>query len=180
MSKVINVEITGIASLLQHRYPIEEQGENKKKSAKKVYVPEEEAEKACYRDETGFLFEPAEHIFGALTRTATGFIFDKRKTYKDVVKGGVLVEPEQISLGVKKWDEIDTRRAVVQRSAVVRYRPKFNKGWKMSFNITILDDENIDETVLKDILDKAGASCGIGDYRPRFGRFQVTKWDVQK
>ncbi len=28
-----------------------------------------------------------------------------------------------------------------------------------------------------EILDNAGARYGIGDYRPRFGRFQVTKWN---
>ena len=178
--KTIDVEIEGIAALLQHRYPIEEQGENKKAGKKKNYVPVEEAEKACFRDkETGELFEPSEHIFGALTRTASGFNYDKKKTYKDVIKSGVLIEPDNLLLGTKSWDEIDTRRAVVQRGAVVRWRPRFNK-WKLSFRIKIVDEDNLSVRTVREILDKAGSSCGIGDYRPRFGRFQVTKWEEQK
>jgi hypothetical protein len=30
---------------------------------------------------------------------------------------------------------------------------------------------------VKEILDYAGRFVGIGDYRPKYGRFQVTQWN---
>lgn len=41
--KRIEIEITGVAPLLQNRFDTENYGENKSKSKKKVYNPKEEA-----------------------------------------------------------------------------------------------------------------------------------------
>ena len=101
------------------------------------------------------------------------FKFEKKRTYKDVITSGIIVQPEEIPLIFEGQYEIDARGAVIQRSRIVRWRPRFNK-WQLVFSITILDDENISVPTLKEILEKAGASKGIGDYRPRFGRFMVT------
>lgn len=118
--KVIEVTIKGISPLLQHRYPIEEHGHEEKKTKKKVYVPEEEAETSCYRGSDGFIYQPSEHIFGALIKAATGFTFQGKKTYKDVIKGGVIIDPEMILLGPgekKTWSSIDARRVVIGQAA---------------------------------------------------------------
>ena len=174
--KTIKVKIKGVCPLLQHRFPIEEHGENKKVSKKKIYIPEEEAEKACYRGKDGMLYQPSEHIYQAMVQASTDFKFEGRKTYKEVVKAGIVVEPEFIPHNKNTWDEIDARRVNVQRSAVVRWRPRLNE-WELEFDIQIIDDENITPSILKDILDRAGQLKGIGDYRPRFGRFQVVSWE---
>lgn len=173
--KEIEVEIQGICPLLQHRFPLEEHGENKRAGKKKVYVPEEEAEKALYRDAKGNIFQPAEHIYQAMIKAGTDFKFESKKSFKEIIKAGVVVEPECIPLNKEKWDEIDARPVVVQRARVVRWRPKFN-DWTLKFKILILDDENISSSTLKEILDRAGQRVGIGDYRPRYGRFQVISW----
>lgn len=171
--KKVEIEITGIAPLLQHRFAIEEHGENTSKSKKKVYVPKEEADKCLYKNSHGEIYQPAEHIFQSMVRAAVDFKFEKKRTYKDVITSGILVEPEEIPLITEGQYEIDARGAVVQRARVVRWRPRFNK-WKLKFSINILDDNNIAVPTLKEILEKAGAMKGIGDYRPRFGRFMVT------
>lgn len=174
--KTIDVEITGIAPLLQNRFPIEEQGQNKSKATKKVYNPEEEAKKCLYlRD--GKVYQPAEHIYQSMVRAATDFKFSGKKTFKDVITSGVIVEPEEIPLISDKPYEIDTRPVVIQRARVLKWRPKFNQ-WKLRFKLTILDDTNISPVNVKEILEKAGATKGIGDYRPRFGRFMVTEFKV--
>lgn len=185
--KSISVEITGTAALLQHKFGAvsAEQGLEKTKGKKKVYDPQEEANNASYRDETGKFVQPSEHIYGAMIHAASGFVYEGKKTYKDIIKRGVVVAPEcekgNIPLLDKKgkqyskWDEIDARRAVVMRAAITRWRPMFYEGWKLRFNIDIIDDENLSAKTLKEILEKAGY-VGIGDYRPRFGRFQVTSW----
>lgn len=171
--KKIEVEITGIAPLLQHRFATEEHGENTSKSKKKVYVPQEEAEKCLYKNTQGEIYQPAEHIFQSMVRAAVDFRFEKKRTYKDVITSGIVVQPEEIPLIIEGKYEIDARGAVIQRARVVRWRPRFNE-WKLKFSIDILDDENIAIPALKEILERAGTTKGIGDYRPRFGRFMVT------
>jgi len=174
--KTINVEITGIAPLLQNRFPIEAHGHNISKVTKKVYVPDDEAKKCLYtRDDV--IFQPAEHIYQSMIRAATDFKFSGKKTFKDVVTSCIAVEPEEIPLISDKPYEIDIRPVVIQRARVLKWRPKFNQ-WKLKFNILILDETNISPANIKEILEKAGATKGIGDYRPRFGRFTITSWNV--
>jgi hypothetical protein len=38
------------------------------------------------------------------------------------------------------------------------------------------DAERIGKDTLKQILEEAGATKGIGDYRPKFGRFKVERF----
>ena len=171
--KKVDVEITGVAPLLQHRFPTEEHGENKSKKKTKVYNSKEEAEKAVYRNKKGEIYEPAEHIFSAMVKAGVKFKYEGKMTYKQIIQRGIFIEPEEIPMG-KEYDEIDTRPVVVQRSRVVRWRPKFNK-WKLNFTIGIINEDEIAVPVLKEILDEAGL-IGIGDYRPRFGRFMVTSF----
>lgn len=173
--KSVSIEVTGIAPLLQHRFATEEHGANKSKSKKKVYDPKEEAEKCLYKNTKGEIYQPAEHIYQSMVKAAVDFKFEGKKTYKDVITSGIVISPEEIPLITESPYEIDARGAVVQRARIVRWRPRFNK-WKLQFSIDILDDENISVPVLKEILEKAGATKGIGDYRPRFGRFMVTQF----
>ncbi len=60
MTKEINVEITGVAPMLQHRFATEEHGENKSKAKIKVYDPKIEAEKCLYKNKDGIIFQPSE------------------------------------------------------------------------------------------------------------------------
>jgi hypothetical protein len=179
--KTVAVEITGACPLLHNRFCTEDHGENKSTKKKRIYIGEDDAEKALYRDNKGQICQPTEHIFGCLIKAATDFKFEGKKTYKDVVKRGIIIEPELTHLldkkgnPYKKWDSIDARRAVIQRAAIIKWRPLFQTGWKCRFTITIIDEDSLASQALKEILDKAGY-VGIGDYRPRFGRFQVTQW----
>lgn len=177
--KRIEVEITGIVPLLQNRFPTEEHGENKSKGKKKVYDPKEEAEKKLYKNTKGEIYQPSEHIYQSMIRAAVDFKFEGKKTYKDVITSGITISPEEIPMLSENGYEIDARPVVIQRSRVVMWRPRFNK-WKLQFMIDILDDENISVLVVKEILEKAGATKGIGDYRPRFGRFTVTSFQEVK
>ena len=175
----IHARIRGTAPLLQNKFSLEAV-ENASKAKKRIYVPEIEAEKLCYRDENGRLVHPTEHIYASMIGAGVDFKFSGRKTYKDVVKAGVILSPEYVPINdsgkeVKEYI-IDTRRVVIQRASVAKWRPRYEQ-WELEFNIEIIDEENIDEKVLKEILERAGRFRGLGDYRPRFGRFQVTKWD---
>lgn len=57
----------------------------------------------------------------------------------------------------------------VQTSRVMRTRPVFY-DWSTSAE-GILDEAVLNYGDLASIIDQAGALCGLGDWRPRFGRF---------
>ena len=71
------------------------------------------------------------------------------------------------------WNEgfYDARSVKVQASRLMRYRPLFTK-WAAECEI-VYDSEAIDRAVIIKSLEDAGTFCGVGDYRPKFGRFSV-------
>lgn len=172
--KKIDVEITGIAPLLHNRYQTEDNGVNKSKKKTKVYFPEEEAKKSLYLLPDGRYYSPSEHILQAIIKASVNFKYEGKKTYKDLMSSSILIEPDAIPL-ITSGYEIDARPVVIQRARVMCWRPKFN-NWKLQFILTVLDDDNISVSTMKEILDNAGLTKAIGTYRPRFGRFMVTKF----
>ena len=111
------------------------------------------------------------------------------KTYKDLFRAAVFVSPEQIKHGIAVPDELttdgdaplylDMRPVVVNRARVVRIRPAFKPGWSLDFEIEVLDDQ-LHPELIHDILMLAGKTVGIGDFRPKFGRFMVTQFDIHQ
>jgi hypothetical protein len=53
----------------------------------------------------------------------------------------------------------------------MRYRPIFRR-WSLSATIAI-NEEVVNVNEVKKAVTDAGALIGLGDYRPRFGRFNV-------
>ena len=65
----------------------------------------------------------------------------------------------------------DARPVKVGQARLIRYRPVFRK-WACTFEV-LFDDEVINKSELLNCISDAGAYCGIGDYRPKFGRYSV-------
>ncbi|MHC5033452.1 MAG: hypothetical protein ACYTFZ_00225 [Planctomycetota bacterium] len=65
----------------------------------------------------------------------------------------------------------DTRGVRVTGRRIMRCRPRFDE-WAVEFEV-MYDPTLIDEDVLIGIVEAAGRTTGLGDYRPRFGRFDV-------
>lgn len=185
--KIIDVEIKGVSPLLQHRYALKsDTNEAAKKKSGKVDYSEQWIDSLYWNEEIG-VYQPATHIEGAIIKAAVNFqITGKRgKTYKDLFKSAVFVRPDYIPFGIKgdpkkllengKFD-VDIRPVVVQRSRVERVRPIF-QNWNLRFQIEIHDDQ-LPIEVIKEVLDHAGKFQGIGDFRPRYGRFQVVNFNV--
>lgn len=188
---LVDVTVKGDAPLLQHRFPIPDlvsmtKG-GKKQTGAKDYT--EEWREHLYVAKCGQIYQPATHFEGALVKSAVNFkIIGRRgKTYKDLFRAAVFVAPEEILHGIDNPDELDTdadkqlyldiRPAVVQRARIVRVRPAFSLGWLLDFQIEVIDDQ-INSTLLQDVLVLAGKTVGIGDFRPKFGRFSVVKFEV--
>lgn len=58
-----------------------------------------------------------------------------------------------------------------QQNSVMRCRPMF-PNWSLKVPIA-LEEAILDTADLRDIAYRAGLMIGLGDYRPRFGRFKV-------
>jgi len=173
MTKKYKVRIVGVSPLIQNRFSIEESMQKGRK--KQIPSPEEECEKALYKTEAGEVYLPNLWIKTAMVKAATDFKMEGKKSYKEYIKAGIVVEPEQIPLKADKY-EVFVSRCVIQRAAIAKARPKF-KTWEAEFEIELLD-EMLNPTIVKEILDAAGRFKGIGDWRPEHGRFKVEKFEL--
>lgn len=87
-----------------------------------------------------------------------------------VYKGGPLTADEladspahRLTVGVR-----------IQRVRVMRTRPLFT-DWSGEFKVSLLD-ETVDGGTLRTWLENGGRGVGIGDYRPRYGRYAVREF----
>ena len=189
----VDVTVEGVAPLMQHRFVINGNGSDPK-GGKLVTGSRDYSEEwrdSLYVDSKGEIYQPAAHFEASMVKAAVNFkITGKRgKTYKDLFRAAVFVEPEKILHGVKEPDDLDTdadkrlyidvRPVVVVRARVVRHRPTFSPGWPLDFTIQVIDDQIAPELV-QDVLTLAGKTVGIGDFRPKFGRFRDAKFEVSR
>lgn len=174
--KSVSVTVEGLSALLMHAYPMVPIEAIEKKS------PEEQAELAAYRDpETKELYVPGPAMQRALVNGATYSKGKGRANLSKIAAACLLVNPERISLGEKRY-AVDTRPVVVPatRGRVLRHRPRLDK-WRVSFEIEF-DENLITKDQVRRIVDDTGSRVGILDFRPEkrgpFGRFSVVNWEV--
>lgn len=58
-----------------------------------------------------------------------------------------------------------------QKARVIRTRPMFN-AWELKFKI-LYDETVFNHDTLVSIIEATGKYVGLGDFRPRFGRFEI-------
>lgn len=86
--------------------------------------------------------------------------------------------PRAVSEIIKEARFFDRRTIRVQQSRVVRTRPRFN-DWSCQFTLSLTPGRLNPEQV-RTALDDAGLYVGLGDYRPKFGRFRVESFAEKK
>ena len=99
------------------------------------------------------------------------------------VKRSAIVESDELPViyeGSAKPDDlfadkrfVDMRSVKVGTSKVMRCRPKFNE-WQIDFAL-LFDEAGINRSDLDRCVETAGQMVGLGDYRPRFGRFEIAE-----
>jgi len=171
--KSIEVVIEGVAPLLMNRRPLEDFSETKKKSD--VYDPKNEAEKKSYFDNKLGYYVPSE-MLEASWREGGKNIKNGRSSSKKLVQSSMFVLEEKIPLNRKDYDEVDNRWGTHPSTgnSVLVSRVRFDK-WKLSFTLSY-DDMRIAAKKAKEIVEEAAATCGIGSYKPKFGRYKVVKF----
>jgi hypothetical protein len=191
----VQCSIQGTAGILQHAFGATQlrslQAMTKKGRDDYTY----EWMDTMYIDSTGYLVQPATHIEGALIKAAVQFKWQGRKTYKDLMRAYVFCQPDEIrhihngehvigpdeSLLEEPTENLSVSimRVVVQRSAVARSRLLIAPGWQLDFTLDVIDNR-IQPSKLQDILEEAGRAVGIGDFRPRYGRFVIRSFEVEE
>lgn len=174
------INLTGTSPILFHRWSVEGVAEKaaaaKGSKAKKT----DDVESYVYRNPQGELCIPGEYLRMAIIHAAK-FRQDPRsprKSAMDLFKAGVVSIEALCSLGVKDWSYVDQRRVTIQRSAITRSRPAIDVGWKADFLLQVLLPEYIAPEILNEVTQSAGRLIGLGDFRPTYGRFQVTGFQI--
>lgn len=183
---IVQVTLEGVSKILFHRYDcasVEAKGKAGKGSAAKK---SDDTESYVYRNEKGHLAVPAENLHACLEVSAKSYQDPRspRKSARDLFKAGILVLPALLAFrrpdgsALPTWDFLDTRRCLVQQSAISRTRPGLEAGWRLEAEIHILAADLINLPLLRKVLHNAGATVGLCDFRPRFGRFQVSRAEI--
>lgn len=179
------VRIQGTQDILFHRWNDEEVqakaaakkgSEEKKRDNPEAYV---------YRNEEGYICVPGRYLVRAVVEAGRNFQDPRstRKMAKDLVQAAVMADEmlSPILLNgepTKEWEYDDRQRVCIMRSAITRTRPAFRKGWEVDFTLISLVPDMVTPDFLRKLVDYAGLLGGIGDFRPTYGRFRVTHWEI--
>lgn len=176
----VQLQIQGACDMLMHRWNPEAVDAKAKAAKNSVAKKTDDIETYVYRNEAGELCLPGEYLRQSICMAAK-FRQDPRsprKSAHDLYKAGVQSLTQLAGLGTDKWHYEDRRRCVVQRQGINRTRPAMREGWKADFQLIVLTPEYISPTQLHEVTTQAGALIGVGDFRPTFGRFIITNWEV--
>lgn len=176
----VAVTVEGSCPILFHRWncdAVEAKAKAAKGSAAKK---NDDIESYVYRNEAGEICLPGEYLRQSIIMAAK-FRQDPRsprKSAMDLFKAAVISLTDLASLGTTEWDFEDRRRVTVQRNGITRIRPAMREGWKATVQLMVNIPEYVSPTLLRSVLDDAGRLVGVGDFRPTYGRFTVSNWQV--
>jgi len=187
------VTIEGIRPLLMHNGrlcdPLDEHTKKLKAVAKQrnksdddhVRVARIEFEGGLYHDSKIGPYMPSDNLQAMIERGSTrrklGKVF-KAHVSVDMPSGDVpgfalkYKGPRDIDGLWSNRAHVFTKGARVGQSRVMRTRVRFPTGWSLTFGVEVLADGVTKEQLHQAITD-AGLYEGLGDWRPRYGRFVV-------
>lgn len=176
----VEVTIQGTADLLFHRWNCEAV-EAKAKAAKgSAAKKSDDLESYVYRDSVGQLCIPGEYVRQAMIAAAK-YRQDPRsprKSAMDLAKAAIVALTPLASLGISVWTYEHRCRVQVQRNGVTRTRPAISSGWQVTLHFQVNLPEYVSTDMLHGLMADAGRLIGIGDFRPTYGRFQITRFEV--
>lgn len=71
---------------------------------------------------------------------------------------------------------IDRRPVIKGKGRVIGYRVRFKEGWRLRFTLRY-DEDIIGKNDIKKAIEAAGSVVGLGDFRPKYGRFEMIKFE---
>lgn len=176
----VRVKIQGSADFLFHRWNSDSVDAKAKSAKGSAAKKSDDVESYVYRTEDGELAIPGEYLRQSIVNAAK-FQQDPRsprKSAMDLFKAAVISLTNLASVGKESWDYEDRRRVMVQRNGITRTRPALRAGWVAEFDLMVQLPEYVDPLFLRRVVDDAGRLIGVGDFRPTFGRFTVSSWEI--
>ena len=186
--KRIQIELEGLADLMFDRF-IDHSSEKRP------------VEQKLYLNENSELVIPAENIYAFLfsenpAGCAKAFEGKKGKEYIRLGQGSIFISPSHILvihdgkpvrvkgiIGDQFWvfeAAPRTKQGSLSIKQEIKPRPVLKLPWGISFEITIVESPIITDTKVLNWFNKGGIEIGMGTYRPRFGRFRVSKFEESK
>ena len=130
-----------------------------------------------YHDEEVGIHVPGYNVFAAMVNGG------KMHKLGTQIKRAAVVQEDKLPLvfdGPKDPAElfknkrfVDMRSVKVGTAKVLRCRPIFRE-WSLSFTL-LYEESAIQREDLDRVLGDTGRMIGLGDYRPRFGRFEIAE-----
>ena len=167
------VAIKGVVPLLHHKFTA-----STERAGRQTYDPKEEAKKRLYLNKDGVPIQPAVHLEGCFIKSATNFKMKGRKTYTNFCKASLMILEREIPFDNEQataW-VIDEQPVVINRARVLCWRPRWDE-WSFHFTLRNLQPSMLDDLTLRKIVEYGGMFVGIGDFRPKFGRFEVAEFE---
>jgi hypothetical protein len=186
--QTVNVELRGTSPLLIHRF-----GEHAEAEAptRGVVVerrdPRHEATQHAYIAPDGTYYFSAFSIPNCMgSAGANHKLKGSRKTLRFVVPSAVRMDRDTVTIlngnGPATHFEVDARPVTIPatKGRIMRYRPRFNE-WGAAFRM-VINDQLLSPDSAHQLLNEAGQTIGIGDFRPEkrgpFGTFLVTRFSA--
>ena len=150
----------------------------------KIASVEDQANASLYKNKEGIVYAPSTWFEGALIKAGSSYKVEGRKTFKDILKSSIFIDPIEIPLITTQEEPLVFSRVLGKKdgSRIEVANARYN-DWGFKFQITTTD-QRLDakykegQTNIEAILKFAGANFGIGGWRPKFGRFEVTKFEI--
>jgi hypothetical protein len=180
---IATVRITGTADYLFHAWNVEAVAAKASAAKGSKAKKSDDLESYVYRDDDGYLAIPGEQLRMSIVNAAR-YQQDPRsprKSAMDLFKASlvVLTARARVLPNTKEWHYEHKCRVVVQRNAITRTRPALKTGWSAEWDIQVLQPEYVPPSLLNETVTKAGIFCCLGDFRPTYGRFILTKFDIR-
>lgn len=179
--KLLKVTIIGTSNLIFHRWTekamqmmLDKQMKKASASKREMRDPDGEAESTFYKDSKGNIAFPAINIKQAMVGACRSI----EGVTMTLLRGAVFVVGDKDGLIPVQYKKKSYRRDMVRvgmGTADIRFRGQV-EDWKMTLVIKHNDDVISAEQVVN-LLQIAGFSCGLGEWRPEkngdFGTFEV-------
>lgn len=183
--KIYEIKIKSKCSMLHHGAQAVgmEKTIGRKKGGEALLGDSDEWKKTIYFKEGIGVYLPAVSFEACLVNAAKQFKITGRQTATKFVQSGLFCMDEFLPFIVngKPISELDDPRIQIDKRTVknpstkgrnVRYRAKFD-SWESCFRVIVNSDDYLKKDMLTEIINYGGSFIGVGDYRPRFGRFEL-------
>lgn len=184
----VSIECKGKTPLLMNRVSDEEllkiRDKIKEPKGAPRKSPREECEGKVYKDLDGKPYIPIKWLYSCLVAAGQHVRLDGKRQIstatKTMLPQFLTLDSETIKLITPHPWEVDLQQGRNPNGGelVVLCRPRFD-AWGFQVDVSI-DTREIAEGTIRELFDKAGVRCGLGDFRPArkgiYGQFIVDCW----